>query len=138
MLGYFAKIPRKWTPWEGLLQSCQGRLFILPHTLLERWIWIYLGELQQMAFDKIKEYLLVASVLRAPRRKVPFKLYIASEEEVISTMLTQEDNSKEYIIAYIGQHLLDPKTMYANIEKLCLSYTMHVLGWDIICFLIHV
>jgi hypothetical protein len=36
-------------------------------------------------------------------------------------VLTQEDEGKEYVIAYLGRHLLDPETRYAHIEKLCLS-----------------
>jgi hypothetical protein len=35
--------------------------------------------------------------------------------------LTHEDEGKEYVIAYLGRHLLDPETRYAHIEKLCLS-----------------
>ena len=60
-------------------------------------------------------------VLRAPRRGVPFKLYIVAEEKVIGAILTQEDEGKEYVIAYLGHHLLNPETRYAHIEKLCLS-----------------
>jgi hypothetical protein len=59
-------------------------------------------------------------VLRAPRRGVLFKLYIAAEEKIIGTVLTQEDKGKEYVIAYLGRRLLDPETRYAHIEKLCL------------------
>ena len=66
----------------------------------------------------IKEYLSIPLVLRAPRRGVPFKLYIAAEEKVIGAVLTQEDKSKEYVIAYLGRRLLDPETRYAHIEKL--------------------
>ena len=38
------------------------------------------GAKQQEAFKKIKEYLSTSLVLRAPRRGVPFTLYIATEE----------------------------------------------------------
>ena len=79
------------------------------------------GAKQQEAFKKIKEYLLTSLVLRAPRRGVPFKLYIAAEEKIIGVVLTQEDEGKEYVIAYLGHRLLDPDTRYAHIEKLWLS-----------------
>ena len=79
------------------------------------------GAKQQEAFEKIKEYLSTPPVLRAPRRGVPFKLYIAAEEEIIRDVLTQEDEGKEYVIAYLGRRLFDPETRYAHIEKLCLS-----------------
>jgi hypothetical protein len=35
--------------------------------------------------------------------------------------LTQEDEGKEHVIAYLGRRLLDPETRYAHIKKLCLS-----------------
>jgi hypothetical protein len=40
-----------------------------------------LGAPQQEAFDKIKEYLSTPPVLGAPRRGIPFKLYVAAEEK---------------------------------------------------------
>jgi hypothetical protein len=82
---------------------------------------IHLGAKQQEAFEKIKEYLSTPPVLRAPRRGVPFKLYIAAEEKVIEVVLTQEDEGKEYVIAYLGRRLLDLEIKYAHIKKLCLS-----------------
>ena len=74
-----------------------------------------------MAFEKIKEYLSTSPVLCAPKRGVPFKLYIAAEEKIIGAILTQEDEGKEHVITYIGRCLLDPETRYAHIEKLCFS-----------------
>ena len=79
------------------------------------------GAKQQEAFEKIKEYLSTPLVPRAPKRGVPFKLYIAAEEKIIGAVLTEEDDGKEYVIAYIGCCLLDPETRYAHIEKLLLS-----------------
>ena len=35
--------------------------------------------------------------------------------------MTQEDDGKEYVIAYLGHCFLDPETRFAQIEKLCLS-----------------
>ena len=61
------------------------------------------GAKQQEAFENIKEYLSTLPVLRAPRRGVPFKLYIAVEEKEIRAVLTQEDEGKEYVIAYLGR-----------------------------------
>lgn len=52
---------------------------------------------------------------------VPLKLYIATKEKVIGVVLTQVDSGKEYVISYIGHHLLDPMTRYAYIKKLRLS-----------------
>jgi hypothetical protein len=76
---------------------------------------------QQKTFEKIKEYMSTPQVLRAPRRGVPFKLYIAAEDKIIGAVLTQDDEGKEYVIAYLGRRLLEPETRYAHVEKLCLS-----------------
>ena len=59
-------------------------------------------------------------VLKAPRRGVPFKLYIAAEDKVIGAVLTQETEGKEYIITYLIRQLIDAETRYTFIEKLCL------------------
>ena len=47
-----------------------------------------LGAKQQDAFEKIKQYLSSPLVLKAPRRGVPFRLYVAAEDKVIGAVLT--------------------------------------------------
>ena len=69
----------------------------------------------------MKQYLSSPPILRAPKRGIPFKLYIAAEEKVIGAVLTQEVDGKEYIITYVSRRLLDAETRYTFIEKLCLS-----------------
>jgi hypothetical protein len=49
------------------------------------------GEEQKRAFDRIKEYLLAPPMLRAPKVRVGFRLYIAAQHNVIGAVLTQED-----------------------------------------------
>jgi hypothetical protein len=79
------------------------------------------GAKQQEAFDKIKSYLTSPPVLQAPKSGVPFRLYVAVEPSVIGAVLTQETDDKEYVVAYESRRLLDAKTRYTFIEKLCLS-----------------
>ena len=74
-----------------------------------------------MAFEKIKHYLSSPPVLKASRRGVPFKLYIAAEDKVIGVVLTQKTEGKEYVVTYIGRRFIDAETRYIFIEKLCLS-----------------
>jgi hypothetical protein len=62
-----------------------------------------LGAEQQESFEKIKNYLSSPLVLKAPRRRVHFRLYVAAEDRVIGAILTQETNGKEYIITYISR-----------------------------------
>ena len=79
------------------------------------------GAEQQEAFEKIKKYLSSPPVLKAPKRGIPFRLYVAAEDKVIGAILTQEIEGKEYVITYIGRRLIDAETRYIFIEKLCLS-----------------
>jgi hypothetical protein len=46
--------------------------------------------------------------------------YILLPKRIFVAILTQDDGI-EYVITSIGRCLLDPKTRYAHIEKLCLS-----------------
>jgi hypothetical protein len=79
-----------------------------------------LGAKQQEAFKKIKEHLVPPPVLRAPKARNLFKMYIATQERVIGAVLLQEDG-KEFPVAYASQCLLDVETQYVFMEKLCLS-----------------
>jgi hypothetical protein len=60
-------------------------------------------------------------VLRVPRVGKPFHLYIAAQERVVGAVLTQEEEGKEFTMAYLSRRLVDAETRYTFIEKLCLS-----------------
>jgi hypothetical protein len=60
-------------------------------------------------------------VLRAPKTGNPFKLYIVAQERVIGAVLLQEEDGKEFPVAYVSRCLLDAETWYVFVEKLCLS-----------------
>jgi hypothetical protein len=79
------------------------------------------GAKQQEAFKKIKEYLMSPPVLRALKIENPLKMYIAMQEWVIGAVLLQEEDGKEFLVAYVSCHLLDAETWYVFVEKLCLS-----------------
>ena len=79
------------------------------------------GAKQQETFEKIKEYLSSPPVLKAPRRGVPFRLYVAAEDNVIGAVLAQETEGKEYIVTYVSRQLIDAEMRYTFIEKVCLS-----------------
>jgi hypothetical protein len=64
----------------------------------DEFIW---GAEQQEAFKKIKEYLMSPPMLRAPKTKNPFKMYIAVQEQVVGAVLLQEDG-KEFPVAYVS------------------------------------
>jgi hypothetical protein len=60
-------------------------------------------------------------VLRAPKIGNPFKMYVATQEQVIGDVLLQEEDDKEFPVAYVSRHLLDAETRYVFVKKLCLS-----------------
>jgi hypothetical protein len=79
------------------------------------------GADQQCAFDDIKKYLSLSSVMKAPMVEIPFRLYIAAEDVVIGDVLTQIMEGNEHIITYLSRCIIDTETRYSFIEKLCLS-----------------
>jgi hypothetical protein len=79
-----------------------------------------LGAEQQHDFDDIKKYLSSPPVIKAPRTRILFRLYIAVEDGVIGVVMTQVTDVKEHIITYLSWRLIDAKTRYSFIEKLCL------------------
>ena len=79
------------------------------------------GSEQQEAFENIKNYLSSPLVLKAPRRGVPFRVYVVAEDKIIGAVLTQETKGKEYMITYVCRRLIDAEKRYIFIEKLCLS-----------------
>ncbi|KAK2414316.1 hypothetical protein QL285_036920 [Trifolium repens] len=75
----------------------------------------------QKAFDDIKEYLIKPPVLMPPSRNKAMKLYIATSDKTIGSMLAQEDdNGIENAVYYLSRVLNDAETRYTAIEKLCL------------------
>jgi hypothetical protein len=84
----------------------------------EEFIW---GAEQREAFEKIKEYLMSPPMLRALKTGNPFKMYIVLQEYVIGAVLLQEEDGKEFLVAYVSRRLLDAETRYVFVEKLCLS-----------------
>jgi hypothetical protein len=79
------------------------------------------GADQQHAFDDIKKYLSLPPVMKAPMVGIPFRLYIATKDAMIGAILIQVTEGKEYIITYLSWRLINAKTRYSFIEKLCLS-----------------
>jgi hypothetical protein len=61
-----------------------------------------LGVEQREDFKKIKEYLMSPPVLRAPKAGNPFKMYIDVQERVIGVVLLQEEDGKEFLVAYVS------------------------------------
>ena len=78
------------------------------------------GDVQQKAFDEIKECMKAPLVLVPPKLGKPFKLYMSANNHIIRSALMQEFEGKEYVIFYMSRRLLDQKMRYSPVEKLCL------------------
>uniref|UniRef100_J3NCY2 Retrotransposon gag domain-containing protein n=1 Tax=Oryza brachyantha TaxID=4533 RepID=J3NCY2_ORYBR len=74
------------------------------------------GTKQQQAFNELKKYLSTPPVLRAPKARVPFRLYIAAEDSVIGAVLTQESEGKESVITYLSRRLLEAEMREENVR----------------------
>jgi hypothetical protein len=48
-------------------------------------------------------------------------MYIVVQETVIGAVLLQEEDGKEFPVAYVSRRLFDAETRYVFVEKLCLS-----------------
>ena len=70
------------------------------------------GQNSKRRLKKIKYYLSSPLVLKAPRRSVPFKLYIAAEDKIVGAVLTQETKGKEHVVTCINRRLIDAETWY--------------------------
>ena len=79
-------------------------------------------EMQQKAFDQIKECLVNPLVLTPPAFSRPLKFYISATDDSISSLLAQDaEDSTKRALYYLSRLLNDAMTRYALIEKLCLS-----------------
>jgi hypothetical protein len=83
----------------------------------QEFVW---GPDQQKALEDIKKYLVVPPVLMPPQRDKPFKLYLSADENATGSALIQEFEGKEPVIYYVSRRLLDAKTKYSPVERLCL------------------
>ena len=54
-----------------------------------------MGDVQQKAFDEIKEYMKCPPVLVPSQQGKPFKLYISADDQTIGSALMQEFEGKE-------------------------------------------
>jgi hypothetical protein len=60
------------------------------------------GAKHQQALENIMEYLVSPPVLRASRIGEAFRLYVATQQEVVGVALTQESGGKEHVVAYLN------------------------------------
>ena len=96
-----------------LISTCESIIKLLrknePHTWNDEY---------QKAFELIKEYLLHPPILVCLRHGKPLLLYLLIIENVVGSMLAQEDNKKnEKVVYYLRKKFHDYETRYTPIEK---------------------
>ena len=70
----------------------------------------------------IKEYLLHPPILIPLKHEKPLLLYLSIIEDVVGSMLPQEDNDKnERAMYYLSKRFHDYETRYTSIEKSCFA-----------------
>ena len=57
------------------------------------------GDIQQKAFEKIKEYIKSPPVLVPPQQGKPFKLYVSVDNKTIGSALIQEFEGKNKLFS---------------------------------------
>jgi hypothetical protein len=78
------------------------------------------GVEQQRAFKEIKEYLIRPPVLVPPQQDTPFYIYLLVGDTSIASIVVQVYDGKEKVVFYLSRRMVDTKTRYHEIEKLCL------------------
>ena len=85
----------------------------------EAYVW---NDECQKAFKLIKEYLLHPLVLIPPKHGKSLLLHLSIIEDVIKSMLAQEDDDKnERVVYYLSKRFYDYETRYTPIETSCFA-----------------
>jgi hypothetical protein len=80
-------------------------------------------QLQQKAFEKLKHYLITAPILQHPDFDKPFYLHTDASGIGLGAVLAQkdDDNKREYAIAYASRSLTKAEKNYSATELECLA-----------------
>jgi hypothetical protein len=76
------------------------------------------GQNNNSLLRRSKKYLSSPPVMKAPKARIPFQLYIDAGDSVIGAVLRHVTNGKEHIIRYLSRCLNDAETRYSFIEML--------------------
>ena len=82
----------------------------------------YWKNMQQVAFDTLKEKLISVPIRMYPNFDIPFKLYTNASDIGLKAVLVQVDEQeKEWVIAYDVRRLNQAKRNYPTTKKECLA-----------------
>uniref|UniRef100_A0A2N9H6P2 Integrase catalytic domain-containing protein n=1 Tax=Fagus sylvatica TaxID=28930 RepID=A0A2N9H6P2_FAGSY len=77
----------------------------------------------QVAFDRIKNYLLNPPILMPPLQDKPLLLYLSTTDTAMGALLAQyiEESRKENAIYYLSKKMTEGETKYSTLEKTCVA-----------------
>ena len=90
------------------------------YQLLKKWKGFQWDEECDAAFQDLKDYLMQASMLTAPKRGKDLFMYLLVSEHAVSTVLLR-DRGVQQPVYYINKTLVDVETRYLPLEKLVLA-----------------
>ena len=78
-------------------------------------------------FDKLKEHLTTAPIIRSPDWSRPFKLMCDTNDHAVGDALEQKVDKKPYVIYYASKTLNDAQLNYTTTEKelLVVIFALH-------------
>ena len=85
-----------------------------------------------MAFQRLKELLCSAPILRSPDFNKPFILQTDASDRGIGAVLSQEDpEGEEHPIVYFSKKLLPREERYSTVKKECLAIKLGIQAFRV-------
>ena len=98
----------------------------------------------QQSFEKLKAYLTIAPIVRAPNWQLPFEVMCDASDLAIGVVLAQRAEGKPYVVYYVSKTLNEAQRNYTTTEKELLpvvyaldKFRAYLIGSDIIIFTDH-
>ena len=95
-------------------------------------------------FEELKAYLTTAPIVRAPNRKLPFKVMCDVSNLAIGAVIGHREGGKPYVVYYASKTLNEAQRNYTTTEKELLEvvyaldkFRAYLVGSDIIIFTDH-
>jgi len=112
--------PRDESKTKFMTETCCYCYKVMPFGLKRNSRFV-LTEECEIAFLKLKEYLVTPPVLCKPQTSVPLRLYFAVTEWAISSVLVQEQDQVQKPISFVSKAFQGPETRYQSLEKAALA-----------------
>ncbi|RVW78221.1 Retrovirus-related Pol polyprotein from transposon 17.6 [Vitis vinifera] len=98
----------------------------------------------QKSFDQLKQFLIIAPIVRAPNWQLPFEVMCDASDFAIGVVLGQREDGKPYVIYYASKTLNEAQRNYITTEKELLAvvfaldkFRAYLVGSFIIVFTDH-